>query len=290
MPKHQFPPKGYNQMEYPLPHKFDYKFELSPETAATNSTICSLIQCREGLTAIETIEVNPANTAFAEETGPVNAPNSIIPRMNVSIDAQLNRSLTETDRIKFLKINYMPIYISFVDSLTAMDYKTDTEIEDILELEHVVASKTVIPTFNSTDLLLAGNHPLNTVHIAEAFTGWGLTTDAKMEGVSFDSELMWDALAYYSNSGMLSKVMGNWRTALVTEHKPFHFSSNNYTNPSVKRMNEYTYCGILFHVPLVDTPRQYYDSTDITEASSAVRFNVRVRYDEWNSQFNQTNA
>lgn len=285
----KFPPKNYFAMEYPLPHNFEYQFGLSPETATTNSTICSLLQSREGLTAVESIEVNPSNSAFGEDTGPVCQPDSIIPRMNISFDAQLNHILTETDKIKYLKFNYLPIYQSFKD-FEAKDNKTDVAVESILELVDDNNTKRVYPLFNGVDLPTTYLHPFSTKPIADAYGGWGLTTDGLMEGVTFDEELMWDALSYYSNSSMLAKVMGSWRTALVTEHKPFHFTSNNYTNPSVKRMNEFTFCGILFHVPLVSTPKQYYKTGDITEATAAIEFNVNVRFDEWNSQFDQTSV
>jgi len=284
----KYPPNNYFAMEYPLPHNFNYKFSLSPETTGKNSTLCTLLQNREGLTAVESIEVNPSNGAFGEETGPTCQPDSIIPKINVSFDCQLNKSIV-VDGIKYLKINYLPIYSSFKD-FEAKDNKTDVAVESILEIVDDANSKRVYPLFNGNDCLAEDDHPFNTKHIADAYTGWGLTTDAKMECVDFDEELMWDALSYYSNSSMLAKVMGSWRTALVTEHKPFHFNSNNYTNPMVKRMNEFTFCGILFHVPLVDTPQQYYKAGDISEASSFLNFNVKIRYDEWNSQFDQTSV
>ncbi len=283
------PPANYFSMEYPLPHNFNYKFTLSPETETVNSTICTLLQSREGLTAVESIEVNPSNGAFGEETGPTCQPDSIVPKINIMMNAQLNLACTETDKIKYLKFNYLPIYSSYKD-FEAKDNKTDVAVESILELVDDANSKRLRPLFNGTDLILEDDHPFNTKHLADTFTGWGLTTDAKLEGVTFDEELMWDALSYYSNSSMLAKVMGPWRTAMVSEHKPWQFNSNNYTNPSVKRMNEFTFCGILFHVPRVGNFKQFYAAADITEASSGINFNVNIRFDEWNSQFDQTSV
>lgn len=285
----KFPPKGYNQQEYPLPHDFSYNFGLSPETATKNSTICTLLRYVETpLTAIETIEVNPMNGSFAEETGPIVAPGSIIPKINLRIQAQMNQSMAETDQIKFLKFNWMPIYMAFKDMYEAVDNKTDIEVEDILELTHTIAQKDATPLFNNAKCIIEEDHPVSTVHLTETFTHLNLDTDLKMECVTFDQDLMWDALSYHTNSSMLSKAMGQWHTEFLNHQKPWSFSSSNFTHPTVKRSNEYMFCGILFHVPLVTSPHQFYTAGDIAEATSVVNFRVQVRYDEWNHEFDQT--
>ncbi len=288
MTRHKFPPRGYNQMEYPLPHQFDYQFHLSPETALKNSTMTPLLRMSEFCNGADTIEVNPSHGSFVEETGSIVHPDSIVPRINISMSAMLNQSLVETDDIRFLKFHWMPIYLAYSDMYTAIDNKTDVEVEDILELSRITASKLTSPLYNNTKLLLEEDWPMSTVNLTETFTIAQLDTDVKGEGINFDPNLMWDALSYYSNSAMLAKAMGQWNTVTLQRDKPWFFNSNNFTNPTVKRGNEYTFCGIIWHVPLVSTAEQFYTTSDITEAASAIDFKIRVRYDEWNSQFDQT--
>ncbi len=288
MVAHKFPPKGYDAMEYPLPHNFDYQFGLSPEVATKNSTIIPLITAREDCNAADTVEVNPSNSTFAEETGATVQPDSIIPKMNIAMTAQFNSVLDETDKIRYLKFHWMPLYLAFADMYTAIDNETDVEVEDILELIHIGASKHGGPLYNDVKLIKEEDWPVSTVNFTDTFTTLAMATDLKGEGVTFDPNLMWDALSYYSNGRMLSKAMGNWNTVTLDVRKPWQMFSNNFTNPTVKRGNEYTFCGILFHVPLTSTVEQFYTSADVTEASAVINFDVRVRYDEWNHNFDQT--
>lgn len=283
------PPPNYFASEYPLPHNFFYSFGLNAETSTQNSTIVSLIRCHEGI-ATDAIEVNPSHANFAEETGSIIATDSIVPKINISITAQMTHIAAETDVLRYLKFNWMPVYVSFKDKLEALENETNVEVEDILELETTVATKSVEPLYTGTDLIASGGilHPMNTVLKTEVFGDVGLSVDTKMEAVAFDEELMWDTLSYGSNAGALKSIMGSWHSELIHRDRPWFMNSNNFTNPIVKRGNEYTYCGILFHVPLVDTVKQYYQAADVTEANPQISFDVQVRYDEWNPNFDQT--
>lgn len=288
MTKHKFPPRGYEQMEYPLPHQFEYQFGLSPETATKNSTIIPILRSSEGNTAVDTIEVNPSHSAFAEETGTLIHPDSIVPQMNISMTAQMNHGLDETDKIRYLKFHWMPIYLAFEDMYLAKENETNLTVADILELTTSSGNKAVTPTYNNVKLLVEEDWPMSTINQAETFSIAGMDTDIKGEGVTFDPELMWDTLNHGSNAGMLAKAMGQWHTELLDVRRPWIRNSNNFTHPTIKRGNEFTFCGILFHVPLTGTSKQYYKAADITEAGSTINFSIQVRYDEWNAHFDQT--
>jgi len=288
MVQHKFPPKGYSQMEYPLPHNFNYQFSLSPETATKNSTMIPLIRTSEVCNVADAIEVNPSHSSFAEETGSIIQPDSIIPKMNIHMTAQMNKSLDVTDKIRFLKFNWMPIYMAFLDMYEAVENETNVTVSDVLQLTTDVNPKMGKALYNNVKLLGATNWPMSTVNFTEVFGTAGLDTDVTGEGITFVEETMWDTLSYGSNSSMLAKAMGKWNSVTLDVRRPWIFNSNNFTNPTVKRGNEYTYCGILFHVPLVDTVDQWYEVGDVTAANSFIDFDVKVRYDEWNSQFDQT--
>lgn len=289
MARHKFPPRGYNQMEYPLPHNFEYQFGLSPY-ATFNSTITTLIRHSEDTNPADTVEVNPSHAAFAEETGTVILPDSIIPKINLHMSAQMNQVMAETDQIKFIKFNWMPIYMAFSDMYEAEDNVTDVNVESILELVHQANFKDATPLFNNLKCKREENHPMSTINQTETFADMNLDTDIKMECVTFDEQLMWDTLSYFSNGPMLAKAMGQWHTEYLRFDRPWTFNSSNFTHPTVKRGNEFTYCGILFHVPIVGTAQQFHQAADVTVSTSLIEFDIQCRYDEWNNQFDQTSV
>ncbi len=284
----KFPPKGYNQMEYPLPHNFNYDFGLAVENVLKASTIIPIIKCSESINAADTIEVNPSHANFAEETGSVIQPDSIIPKINIHMNAQMKKSLHITSAVKFIKFNWMPIYFAFEDMYTAVDNKTDTEVEDILPMVRSAGTKSANALYNNNKLLLEEDYPISTINTTETFTTKGMDTDLKGEAVTFTEETMWDALSFFSNSSMLSKAMGTWHTEYLTHEKPWVFNSSNFTHPTVKRGNPFTYCGILFHVPSIGTIDQFHQVLDTDAAADTINFKIKIRYDEWNNQFDQT--
>ncbi len=288
MTKHKFPPRGYKAMEYPLPHDFTTSFNLSPETGTINSTIIPILRATETINDADGIEVNPSHANFAEETGTIIQPDSIVPRINIHMNAQMSHTMDELSNIRYIKFNWMPIYMAFQDMYTAIDNETDIEVEDILELIRTTSSKSATALYNNTKLLGATAMPMSTVNFTEVFGTAGLDTAATCEGVTYDEDSMWDALNHFSNAGMLSKAMGQWHSEILDVRRPWTFSSNNFTNPAVKRGNEFTYCGILFHVPLIATAKQFYDAADVEAAADSIKFRMQVRYDEWNQNFDQT--
>ncbi len=283
-----FPPRGYRAEEYPLPHKFSYEFPISVQDETENSTICTILRASEAATGVEAIEVNPQHTNFAEETGTTIHKGSIVPRINVTMHAELSIAAVAAG-VKFLKLNWMPIYTSFVDNLEADDVLTAIEIEDVLELAHDLTNKDVNPLFSSVNMRTgASAHPFSNINDAdEAFGDLGLTTNPTMESVAFDPDAMFDMLRFMTNSGMLKQVMGQWHTVVVSEHRPWFYNSNNFTNPKVKRGNPFTFCGVLIHMDLMDNPRQFYTAGEVTDISH-VQFGMNVNYDEWNPNFDQT--
>ncbi len=282
----KFPPKGYRMSEHPLPHNFFYYFQLNASNATKNSTVCSLIRTSDVCVAADSIEVNPRHASFAEDKGPLIQRDSIIPRMTININAKLTKGAIETDALRTLKLNYMPYYCAFLDTLDAEDEKTGTQIEDILELQHDVTNQDTYPLFGGVNLA-SGTQALSTVNAAEAFGDYGLSVDSSLESVAFSQEVFFDAMQYYTNQSMLKKVTGKWNTVVLTRDRMFNYFSNNFTYPTVKRGNPYTFCGILFEVQTVGNVRQIVQSGDVTDIPH-IDVGMTVRYDEWNPLFDQT--
>lgn len=298
------PPRGYNQMQYPLPHNFQMSFGLSMEDETRNTVIIPLIRNSELMVGIENVEVNPRHANFAEETGASCFTGSIVPRLTVQIAAWIPQLIAfggtpGTDTATAVRFKIFPIYMAFEDMYDADNEKDLVDVQSVLELEHEVTDKTGQPLLSGVDVFSngasgAGSIPLNTVGYTEVgATHWGATTDAKVESVAFDELLYWDMIHFGTMSSMLKKATGNIRNVNVQRGRPYYFHSSNYSSPIVKRINPYTFCGIMIHVPQasvaagVDETGQAAQQGELTPIEH-IHFSARVRYDEWNPNFDQT--
>lgn len=277
-------------------------FGLSMEDVTRDSVYIPLIRNSELMAAPEAVEVNPRHANFAEETGASCFTGSIVPRLTFQLSAWIPQLIAfggtpGTDTATHVNFKMLPIYMSFEDSYNADNEKDLVAVEDILELEHETTNKTGQPLLSGVDVFsnsatAAGSIPLNTVGYTEVgATHWGATVDAKVESVAFDEALFWDMKHFGTNSAMLNKVTGKMKSFSVSRDKPFFFSSSNFTHPNVKRINPYTFCGVLIHVPpaapTIDETGQQAVSTELTPIEH-IHFSSRVRYDEWNPNFDQT--
>ncbi len=280
-------PKGYLKAEHPLPHNFNYKLQLGVDDTTTyNATYMPLILNDEGLVNADTVIANPRHGSFAEAANPYNYHDSIIPRMTVALRAGLTKGAIETDKVRQLKFSWMPVYLSFLNRYEAEDSKTAVQIEDILELEHETVGKSGYPLWSGTDMNYAGNVG---VHANATTALMGLTTNAVMENIVFDKELFFDAMQYYTNAPMLKTVIGKMKTVTVTRDRDYRYYSNNFTHPMVKRINDYTFCGILLHASKAGSADQLPIGGDVTNIGH-INIQAHIRYDEWNSEFDQTTS
>ncbi len=282
----KFPPRGYTQQQYPLPHNFGYGGQLQLEDETKNTLIATILRTSELAVGADAIEVNPSNAAFGEDTGPVIHNGSIVPRINMTLTMKLSKVAIETDKIRNVLVNWMPIYIAFLNNLEAEDSRTAVQVEDILELQHDVTNKDTYPLHGTVDASSIFLQPLSTKPYVEAYTDYGLTADAKPEYVAFDKELFYDALQYYTNSSMLKKSVGRMRTVVLTQNNVYRFHSNNFTSPIVKRGNPYTFCGVLLHAPQGNQKDQLVNAADTTPLNH-IDYRMNIRFDEWNPTFDQ---
>ncbi len=245
-----------------------------------------IIRCSEAAIDVENIEVNPRHANFAVDGGSIIHVGSIVPKINFTMRAAMSKGAIETDKLQSIIFQWFPIYISFLDTLEAADSKTGTDVEAILELQHDTTNKDTYPLYSGQKLTTADPLPLSSVPFAEGFADVGLTTNANLEAVAWDRDLFYDVFQYYTNAGMLQKTVGKMHSVILKRDKPYIYNSNNFTYPSVKRGNEYTACFIMVNVPQSPSDEQLFIGADTT-AIPHVNFNVNIRYDEWNPQFEQ---
>ncbi len=272
--------------QYPLPHNGASSFGLGATSQTKYATVIPLIRSTEEAVNAEGTIVNPRHNTFQEDAGVTCNVGSIVPMLGFKLNAFIPETPIDLG-VKHMVFKFMPIYLAFEDNYRAIDSLSSTEVEDILQMTHATTDKAASPAY-STKLFSPGNLPLSDVADAtEAFGDWGLTTNAQYEGVPFVEDDMYDTLQYKTNAGMLRKSIGQVRTGFVTDRKTFTFYSNKFTNPIVKRMNEYTFCGVIVWVPPADTPEQPYLDSDLTDIEH-IHFNYRFRFSEWNPNFDQT--
>lgn len=280
------PPAGYRMTEFPLPHAFGGQFTLEGEDETLNSTYINLIRASEEAVDVENVNVNPGHAGFGKDTGPMIHMGSIVPRMQFTLHAHITKVGIVTDALRSLRFTWMPVYIAFLDMLEAEDTKTGVQVEDVLELLHDTTNKDVTPLYSTINLTGAQVIPTSTIPFTEVFGTYNLSANIVNESIAYDQNLLFDALQFNSNRGMLSKAIGKIHNVTLTRDRPYTFHSNNFTHPTVKRGNPYTYCGVLVHLHQGDSGFQTFDADEVT-AIEHLKVSWSCRYDEWNPHFQQ---
>lgn len=264
---------------FPRPHEMHNVWGHGLETGVINrATIYPLVIQDEGLGDPASYESNPEHTSFASYTGPNCYPESRVNNVITELNFSLTKDALVTDNLNQIKCAFMPIFTSFETDLTASDELSGHNIKSLLEL-----------TSESTDRQAYGNN--NTVKMIEPYTNStllgddvpDLTTNQKMEGVPFTPGDYYDALQYFTNAGKLKAVQGGLKWFTLTKNKPFKKVKIRLRSKT-KRMNPYTFAGVLCYVPEVGNANQYHVAADTTNVTH-VRVEARVRFNEWNDQF-----
>ncbi len=279
-------PKGYFRTEYPLPHNYPILFQLSLDsTTAKTGTHIPLIQNDLGLVAPDLIIANPEHGSFAEVAHMQCHKNSIIDNLTVRVRAHMAKGAIETDKMRSCDFYILPIYTAFQNRIDAADTKTGISVGDILELTSETTGKSVHPIYNNVNL---ANGTVLTPHASTTVPLMGMTTDATLEAVSFDEDLFWDAMQFHTSAPMLRKVIGRLQKFHITRDKDITIFFKGVKG-MVKRINEFTYCGLLIFSGKEGAKNSMFVAGDVT-AIPHLTFRVDVRYDEWNAEFDQTSS
>ncbi len=266
---------------YPQPHfnRGSCSFELDDETI--NSTIVPFAFYDEGKGTPTAQETNPRNAAFGLIFNECNC--FVNSRVN-SIFAEFRFSLTAQaldDNIPAIRFAYMPIHTAFIEDYTSIDELTSEEVQDVLEM-----------TTESTDRqggpLYVAAKEVATKFANSAIQGTNtpfLDTTVDLEAIAFDSDAYYNAIHFHTNAGKISSASGGLRWDVLTQNKPF-IRKRFHIVPKVKRMNEFTYFGLMLHIPIAGTRDQLPALTEITVAKQMLHVDWSVRYNEWNEDFN----
>lgn len=284
------PPAGFKSEVYPLRHKFWYSFGLSVQTAAQNTTYCTLVKNYKSAVNASGIVVNPHNEDYVEETGAICNKMSIIDKLSLKLDFNFTKD-AGTDVLKQVNFSWFPIFFSFPEKLDAADDDTGTTVAAILELTKDATQEDVTPLFaTKLDVTPPSDvaHPVSTVNFTEVFGTLNLTTNTTMEGVALDYDLLMNALKRYTNKGALRACIGKIRHSFVSpEHPHKSVFIKKFVPKSIRRIMPYTYMAIAVHVPLVSEFKQHYSTASPSIDLSHLGVKIMCNYHEWNADHDQ---
>ncbi len=266
---------------YAQPHFLQYgvAFELDDETI--NSTICPLAFYDEGMGAPTSLETHPENAAFVVVSDQANCfINSRIDLVLAELRFELTTKFID-DNLTAIRGAFMVITTAFIDDYTAIDELSTLEIQDVLELQTEATDNQGGPLYVAAADLAESS--ASRAHLAS--TTPFLDTDTGLEGVAFNPETYYNMLQFMTNSGKLKAVQNGLKWFLMDINHPVK-TFKIHIRPKVKRMNKFTYFGVLVHFPIAGDSRQIPAAGEITAATQYVVLVVRARYSEWNQDFN----
>ncbi len=266
---------------YPQPHTIRGSMSFELDNAVMDTTIVPFAFYDEAMGDPTAKETNPRNAAFAVVN---DEPNCFVDSRINNIFAQFRFNLSAQaldHNITSIRFSVMPIYMAFLENYVAIDELSQLEIQDVLELQTESTDRQGGPLYvAATDL------PEMTAGIANQGANVPfLDTDAGLEGVAFNTNQYYDMLHFMTNGALLAKSTGGMKWMTLTQNRP---SINMRFNivPKVKRMNEFTYIGLLVNFPLAGNEQQNMALSEITVDTDYVHCMYSIRYNEWNENFN----
>ncbi len=112
-----------------------------------------------------------------------------------------------------------------------------------------------------------------------------LDTDTGLEAVAFSELAYYQSLHFHTTGAKLASVTGGLRWDTLSPNRPVISKRFNIV-PKVKRMNEFTYAGLLLHFPTQGAHEQNFSAGELAGAQNLVHVDWNIRYNEWNEDFN----
>ncbi len=298
------PPKGFENEKYPLRHRIISAFGLNMGNENSNSAFIPLVMSSKDMASDdpETIKVNPHNTAFVQDAGPLVRQMSIIDRMTISLKFTMTgfcRQLAETaagvftgDDVNVLNFLWRPIFNVYPEKMDAADDDTGDTVAAILSMtkdatnEDITALTTnKLVTNGPSDVAL----PMSTVNDIQVFGDYNMTTNTNMEDHVWDEDLLQEALRRYTNKGALRSCLGRTRHVTLTRQRPFkNFYINKFVPNAIRRVQPYGFFGIQVHLPLDTHVSQHFLSADATNSNAHLGVKMITNYHEWNVEHDQS--
>lgn len=278
--------------EYPQHHRLHYNFNLSHDDTGIlkRATFIPIVYNDDGIIATD-VDSNPMHASFAEVTDGACSPESKVFSISMKIQADMTILAWATDKLRNLKIQIIPVAISFED-IDATDERTSLTVGAILELMNGTDNVTH-PIYNN-DVITA-----TTAQIVDMGTNaQGLTATTALEHITMDVNQLFQMLSFGSNRGKLKSCIGGiiTRTIAMTSGQAQPITNvrglagttlNLKINlPSkAKFMNKRTFFGVILRIPNSGSEDNYGSASDTT-AVPHITFNIRAHFLSWNHSYN----
>ncbi len=264
----------------PRPHDAQIGWAFEMDDLAIDTTEIPIIRYDEGLGAPDTYNSHPEHASFVTAS----EPNCFVKSRVDNIFAKLQLNLTSKfydDNLSSIRLAFMVISSAFKNKLDETDEKSTQTVKGVLELQYETTDRQTYPLYNGTDMaikpVVSSDLPTN--------AQTGLTTDGKLEGVSFAQNTFYDAIHYFTIADLIKNMQSGLKWVTLTPDKPFMTIPIHQKSAS-KRMNPYTHLTLLVHCPLGGSIFQPMTTTrDITAATQYVDASVWYRYNEWHQNF-----
>ncbi len=300
------PPKGFENEKFPLRHNLKFGCGLSIGNESKNTVFLPIVMSSNDVDVLpSTIQVNPHNSAYEEDGGPLCHDMSIIDRMRISLKFNMTHicevshhsSGTSTnevflgDDIPSFKFLWRPMFNVYPEKLDAADDDTGDTVAAILGLTKDATNEDIVP-LTTTKLPTSGpselNLPVSTVNAVQVFGDFNMTTNIAMEDHVFDEELLQTALRRYTNKGALRSCLGRTRHVTLTRNRPFkNFFIDKFVPRAIRRIQPYGMFGIQIHLPYETDVEQHFSSNDSISDGAHLGIKCIVNYHEWNFEHDQ---
>ncbi len=300
------PPKGFESEKFPLRHRLTYGAGLGLSSENFNTILMPIVMSSKDTDVLpNTIQVNPHNTAFEEDTGCLCAQMSIVDRMTISLQFNLTHfcgpahhssgvsgaEAFEGDDIPAVKFLWRPMFNVYPEKLDAADDDTGTTVAALLALTKDATNEDVVPL--TTNKLPATSTidkdlPMSSVNAVQVAADFNLTTDLKTEDHVFDETLLQAALRRYTNKGALRSCLGRTRHVTLTRKNPVaRFYIDKFVPRAIRRIQPYAFFAIQVHMPIPTDDAQIALAKAVTAGVPHLGVRMLAHYHEWNSEHDQ---
>ncbi len=300
------PPRGFEEEKFPLRHRVIYGFGLGLALEATNTAFCPLVMYSTDTDVLpNTIQVNPHNTDFEEDTGPLCREMSIIDRMRISLKFNMTHHCTpshhasglsgaevfEGDDVPVLKFLWRPVFNVYPEKMDAADDATGTTVAAILGMTKDATNEDIV-ALTTNKLATSGPsdraHPISTVNAVQVFGDYNMTTNLNMEDHTYSEDLLQTALRRYTNKGALRSCLGRTRHVTLTRSRPFaNFYIDKFVPNAIRRLQPYGMFGIQIHMAREGDIEQNFFAKDTTDSVAHLGVKLIANYHEWNFEYDQ---
>ncbi len=284
------PPRGFKAEMYPLHHRFSARYLLDAVSATQNSTMIPLVKNYKASIAATSIEVNPHNSLFKIETGPICGDMSIIDKLRLSITFNLTESSISTEKVTAMRLLWRPIFFSFPEKLDAADDETTTTVASILSLTKDATQEDVTPAYGTKlrESTSTTDVAMSTINLVETAAIANLTTDTGSEAIPHNETTFLDALRFYTNKGALRACVGRTRhLTLTATHSHKSYFIDKFVPRPIRRIVPYTFMAIMVHLPIQSDKDSIVYAPALSSTAGHIGVNLNVNYDEWHPSHNQ---